>query len=209
MVRVKGLEPPRDCSHTDLNRTRLPIPPHPQSAPLIEKRRLSYPSIFRRARDNFANFKNTELEIRSEYSSKYGPLDSLTHARSKADAALAGRRFRAPTRRLSGCRLLGRLRLPACVTAAGGWIDRTGSGWISHTGVAGNARLRGLGGCGGLCGNTLSANGGKVFLCAELGLNLPSCKIGRFLGTRPRLRLLPHWNLRVRPGGARLLLGRR
>lgn len=29
MVRVRGLEPPRGCPHTDLNRTRLPIPPHP------------------------------------------------------------------------------------------------------------------------------------------------------------------------------------
>ena len=30
MVRVKGLEPSRGCPHTDLNRTRLPIPPHPR-----------------------------------------------------------------------------------------------------------------------------------------------------------------------------------
>ena len=29
VVRVKGLEPSWDCPHTDLNRTRLPIPPHP------------------------------------------------------------------------------------------------------------------------------------------------------------------------------------
>ena len=29
MVRVKGLEPSWGCPHTDLNRTRLPIPPHP------------------------------------------------------------------------------------------------------------------------------------------------------------------------------------
>ena len=29
MVRVKGLEPPWGEPHTDLNRTRLPIPPHP------------------------------------------------------------------------------------------------------------------------------------------------------------------------------------
>ena len=32
MVRAKGLEPPRDCSHTDLNRTRLPIPPRPRKS---------------------------------------------------------------------------------------------------------------------------------------------------------------------------------
>ena len=30
MVRIRGLEPPRSCPHTDLNRTRLPIPPYPQ-----------------------------------------------------------------------------------------------------------------------------------------------------------------------------------
>ena len=32
MVRVKGLEPPWGEPHTDLNRTRLPIPPHPRVA---------------------------------------------------------------------------------------------------------------------------------------------------------------------------------
>ena len=26
-VRERGLEPPRDCSHTALNRTRIPVPP--------------------------------------------------------------------------------------------------------------------------------------------------------------------------------------
>ena len=30
MVRARGLEPPWGCPHTDLNRTRLPIPPRPQ-----------------------------------------------------------------------------------------------------------------------------------------------------------------------------------
>ena len=28
-MRMRGLEPPRTCIHTDLNRARLPIPPHP------------------------------------------------------------------------------------------------------------------------------------------------------------------------------------
>src|SRR5437764_14543702 len=28
-VRMRGLEPPRPKGHTDLNRARLPIPPHP------------------------------------------------------------------------------------------------------------------------------------------------------------------------------------
>jgi hypothetical protein len=30
MVRMRGLEPPRTYIHTDLNRARLPIPPHPR-----------------------------------------------------------------------------------------------------------------------------------------------------------------------------------
>ena len=29
-MRMRGLEPPRACAHTDLNRARLPIPPHPR-----------------------------------------------------------------------------------------------------------------------------------------------------------------------------------
>ena len=32
-VRMRGLEPPRGCPHTDLNRARLPIPPHPLAEP--------------------------------------------------------------------------------------------------------------------------------------------------------------------------------
>ena len=31
-VRMRGLEPPRPEGHTDLNRARLPIPPHPRGA---------------------------------------------------------------------------------------------------------------------------------------------------------------------------------
>jgi hypothetical protein len=30
LMRMRGLEPPRGCPHTDLNRARLPIPPHPR-----------------------------------------------------------------------------------------------------------------------------------------------------------------------------------
>ena len=47
MVRVKGLEPSWAEAHTDLNRTRLPIPPHPHTidAPwpdCLQGRRLLY-----------------------------------------------------------------------------------------------------------------------------------------------------------------------
>src|SRR3954464_14053362 len=31
-MRMRGLEPPRDLSHTALNRARLPIPPHPPAS---------------------------------------------------------------------------------------------------------------------------------------------------------------------------------
>ena len=34
-MRMRGLEPPRGCPHTDLNRARLPIPPHPRAADII------------------------------------------------------------------------------------------------------------------------------------------------------------------------------
>jgi hypothetical protein len=30
VMRMRGLEPPRPYGHTDLNRARLPIPPHPR-----------------------------------------------------------------------------------------------------------------------------------------------------------------------------------
>jgi hypothetical protein len=33
-MRMRGLEPPRGFPHTDLNRARLPIPPHPRGGPL-------------------------------------------------------------------------------------------------------------------------------------------------------------------------------
>jgi hypothetical protein len=33
-VRMRGLEPPRGFPHTDLNRARLPIPPHPRGRPV-------------------------------------------------------------------------------------------------------------------------------------------------------------------------------
>ena len=38
MVRAKGLEPSWGCPHTDLNRTRLPIPPRPHNKGFLSKR---------------------------------------------------------------------------------------------------------------------------------------------------------------------------
>ena len=38
MVRARGLEPPWGCPHTDLNRTRLPIPPRPHNKGFLSKR---------------------------------------------------------------------------------------------------------------------------------------------------------------------------
>ena len=37
LVRMRGLEPPPGCPDTDLNRARLPIPPHPRGTPKISQ----------------------------------------------------------------------------------------------------------------------------------------------------------------------------
>ena len=34
-MRMRGLEPPRGFPHTDLNRARLPIPPHPRGGGIV------------------------------------------------------------------------------------------------------------------------------------------------------------------------------
>jgi hypothetical protein len=34
-MRMRGLEPPRAFAHTDLNRARLPIPPHPRGEAIV------------------------------------------------------------------------------------------------------------------------------------------------------------------------------
>ena len=34
---MRGLEPPRPYGHTDLNRARLPIPPHPRGRPILAR----------------------------------------------------------------------------------------------------------------------------------------------------------------------------
>ena len=39
-MRMRGLEPPRPYGHTDLNRARLPIPPHPRGLPILASARL-------------------------------------------------------------------------------------------------------------------------------------------------------------------------
>ena len=40
-MRMRGLEPPRGFPHTDLNRARLPIPPHPRPSILAASPGLS------------------------------------------------------------------------------------------------------------------------------------------------------------------------
>jgi hypothetical protein len=37
---MRGLEPPRPYGHTDLNRARLPIPPHPRAVAVYRRARL-------------------------------------------------------------------------------------------------------------------------------------------------------------------------
>ena len=39
-MRMRGLEPPRPYGHTDLNRARLPIPPHPRGRTILASGRL-------------------------------------------------------------------------------------------------------------------------------------------------------------------------
>ena len=41
MVRPRGLEPPQDFSHNDLNVARLPVPPWPQKLSETNKENLS------------------------------------------------------------------------------------------------------------------------------------------------------------------------
>ena len=41
VMRMRGLEPPRPYGHTDLNRARLPIPPHPRGRPILASGRLT------------------------------------------------------------------------------------------------------------------------------------------------------------------------
>src|SRR6478736_580553 len=36
-MRMRGLEPPRPYGHTDLNRARLPIPPHPRGLTILAR----------------------------------------------------------------------------------------------------------------------------------------------------------------------------
>ena len=50
-MRMRGLEPPRPEGHTDLNRARLPIPPHPRATPILagtfSRSRTSHPVMIR------------------------------------------------------------------------------------------------------------------------------------------------------------------
>ena len=41
LMRMRGLDPPRPFGHTDLNRARLPIPPHPRGRTILASGRLS------------------------------------------------------------------------------------------------------------------------------------------------------------------------
>ncbi len=47
-MRMRGLEPPRGCPHTDLNRARLPIPPHPRGGASVAAVRRRLPGAPKR-----------------------------------------------------------------------------------------------------------------------------------------------------------------
>ena len=51
MVRARGLEPPWGCPHTDLNRTRLPIPPRPHVRCASCEARKHVTALIRRAQE--------------------------------------------------------------------------------------------------------------------------------------------------------------
>src|SRR5438445_9584777 len=42
---MRGLEPPRPYGHTDLNRARLPIPPHPRGGGIVAALRRGEPLL--------------------------------------------------------------------------------------------------------------------------------------------------------------------
>ena len=54
MVRARGLEPPWGCPHTDLNRTRLPIPPRPRIGALTRQENMLR---------HFLNLRKREFQI--------------------------------------------------------------------------------------------------------------------------------------------------
>ena len=77
VVRAKGLEPSWGCPHTDLNRTRLPIPPRPQMQEVL------YTSHTDVARPNFSLFSAREKAPRLEYRAPMRSLPSEHRRKSR------------------------------------------------------------------------------------------------------------------------------
>ena len=61
MVRETGLEPARSRPHTDLNRTRLPIPPHPHLCGLLNKQDGMLPDNSSLCNKDFKLFVTTSI----------------------------------------------------------------------------------------------------------------------------------------------------
>src|SRR5919198_4566628 len=64
-MRMRGLEPPRACAHTDLNRARLPIPPHPRGEGIVPAAGASpgdVPPLLARERQYASAFSYTQRE---------------------------------------------------------------------------------------------------------------------------------------------------
>ena len=59
-MRMRGLEPPRGFPHTDLNRARLPIPPHPRARRILARGLHAVRDVHRpRAEPGFARAQPT------------------------------------------------------------------------------------------------------------------------------------------------------
>jgi hypothetical protein len=85
---MRGLEPPRACAHTDLNRARLPIPPHPRGSRIVASlRRGESASLAVVALFDHGEVREVALDARRELVVVCAPLDQREVGRAPAPAA--------------------------------------------------------------------------------------------------------------------------
>ena len=84
---MRGLEPPRACAHTDLNRARLPIPPHPLGSRIVAAlRRGESASLAVVALFDHGEVREIALDARGELVVVRAPLDQREFGRTPAPA---------------------------------------------------------------------------------------------------------------------------
>ena len=85
MVRARGLEPPWGCPHTDLNRTRLPIPPRPRIGACLSRRECILRYLSRVCKPKFKkDFANRNFfQIRAIR----GPLPTISRSQRQQSPA--------------------------------------------------------------------------------------------------------------------------